>query len=53
MVQILCFCISSIVLFVFQNTTFRRLDYVSVFRQNLLSWAQSIEIDLKHKQNDG
>jgi hypothetical protein len=28
--------------FIFQNTTFRRLDSVSVFRWNLLSWAQLI-----------
>jgi hypothetical protein len=32
------------VLLIFQNTTFRRLDSVSVFRLNLLSWAQSIEL---------
>jgi hypothetical protein len=30
------------VLFILQNTTFRRLDSVSLFRQNLLSWTQSI-----------
>jgi hypothetical protein len=28
------------------NTKFRRLDSVSVFRQNLLCWAQSIELVL-------
>jgi hypothetical protein len=27
-----------------QNTMFRRLDSVSVFRYNLLSWAQSVEL---------
>jgi hypothetical protein len=43
-VQILCFWTSSIVLFIFQNTTFQRLDSVFVFRLNLLSWAQSIEL---------
>jgi hypothetical protein len=32
------------VLFIFQNTTFRRLDYVSVIKYNLLSWAPSIEL---------
>jgi hypothetical protein len=32
------------VLFIFQNTTFRRLDSVSIFRQNLLSSTQSIEL---------
>jgi predicted membrane protein len=32
------------VLFIFQNTTFRKLDSVSVFRLNLFSWAQSIEL---------
>jgi hypothetical protein len=50
-IQILCFWTLSIflslskntVLFIFQNTAFRRLDYVSVFRYNLLSFAQSIE----------
>jgi hypothetical protein len=31
-------------LFISQNTTFRRLDFVSVFRSNLLSRAQSIEL---------
>jgi hypothetical protein len=34
----------SIVLFIFQNTEFRRLDSVSVFRLNQLSYAQSIEL---------
>jgi hypothetical protein len=28
----------------FKNTAFRRLGSISVFRQNLLSWAQSIEL---------
>jgi hypothetical protein len=41
--------IKNTVLFIFQNTTFRRLDSVSVFRQNLLSWAQSTEL----AQQDG
>jgi hypothetical protein len=36
----------SIVLFLFKNTTFRRLDSVSVFRWNLLSWVQSVELIL-------
>jgi hypothetical protein len=31
-------------LFIFQNITFRRYDFVSVFRQNLLSRAQSIQL---------
>jgi hypothetical protein len=31
-VQILYFCTLLIVLFIFENTTFRRLDSVSVFR---------------------
>jgi hypothetical protein len=52
LVHILCFWKLSIVLslskntvlFIFQNTTFRRLDSVSIFRQNLLSWAQSTEL---------
>jgi hypothetical protein len=30
--------------FYFKHTAFRRLDSVFVFRQNLLSWAQSIEL---------
>jgi hypothetical protein len=42
-IQLLCFCILSIVLILFK-TTFRRLDFVPVFRGNLLSWAQSIEL---------
>jgi hypothetical protein len=33
-------------MFIFQSTTFRRLDSASVFRQNLLSWAQTIELVL-------
>jgi hypothetical protein len=33
--------IENTILFIFKNTTFRRLDSISVFRQNLLSWAQS------------
>jgi hypothetical protein len=32
------------VLFIFQNTAFWILDSVSVFRYNLLSWAQMIEL---------
>jgi hypothetical protein len=36
--------IQTTVLFIFQNTTFRKLDSVSVFGQNPLSWAQSIEL---------
>jgi hypothetical protein len=47
LVQVLCVLTLSLskttVLFIFQNTTFRRLNSVSVFRWNLLSWAQSIE----------
>jgi hypothetical protein len=30
-------------LFIFQNKRFRRLDSASVFRENLFSWAQSID----------
>jgi hypothetical protein len=36
LVQILCFWTLSIVPFIFKNTTFRRLDSVSVFRQNVV-----------------
>jgi hypothetical protein len=32
------------ILFILQNIAFRRLDSVSVFRQNLLGWTQSIEL---------
>jgi hypothetical protein len=42
------FCVSghspSSCFYLKQNTTFRRLDSVSVFRWNLLSWVQSIEL---------
>jgi hypothetical protein len=31
------------VLFICQNATFRRMDPISIFKQNLLSRAQSIE----------
>jgi hypothetical protein len=38
-IQILCFWTSSIVQFLFKNTTFRRLDSVFVFRPNLIRFA--------------
>jgi hypothetical protein len=41
--QICCWPLST-GLFIFQNTTFQRLHSVSVFRYNLLSWAQLIEL---------
>jgi hypothetical protein len=38
-------CVSkNTVLVIFQNITFRRLDSISVFRENLLSRAKSIEL---------
>jgi hypothetical protein len=42
-------------MFLFQNTEFRRLDSVSVFKWNLLSWAQSIKISpvSGHQHNRG
>jgi hypothetical protein len=43
--HIVLFLSKNAILFIFQNTTFRKLDSVSVFRWNLLSWAQSIELD--------
>jgi hypothetical protein len=51
-IQILCFCTLSIilslskntVLLILQNTMFRKLDSVSIFWENLLSWAQSVEL---------
>jgi hypothetical protein len=36
--------LDTVVLFLFKYTAFRRLDSVSVFRYNLLSWAQSIKL---------
>jgi hypothetical protein len=53
---------NNIVLFIFQNETFQRLESISVFMQNLLSWGQSIEsvptnlrnvAFFKYKQDDG
>jgi hypothetical protein len=43
-VQVLCFLTLSSVLFLLEHTVFQRLDSVSVFRWNLLSWTQSIEL---------
>jgi hypothetical protein len=37
-----CRYLRNTVLLIFQNTTFRRLDSVFVFRYNLLSWAVSV-----------
>jgi hypothetical protein len=34
----------SIILFLFKNTMFRRLDSISIFRWNILSWAQLTEL---------
>jgi hypothetical protein len=42
--QILCFWTSSIVLPFMQNAAFQRLPSVSIFRRNLLRWAQSIDL---------
>jgi hypothetical protein len=42
-IQLLCFWTLSIVLFLFK-TTFQRLNSVSVFKWNLLSWAELIEL---------
>jgi hypothetical protein len=42
--QLSCFCKLSIVLSIFQNIVFWRLDSVSIFKYNLLCWAQSIEL---------
>jgi hypothetical protein len=36
----------NIVLFLFKYVTFRRLDSVSVFKWNLLSWTQSTDLVL-------
>jgi hypothetical protein len=48
--EMLCFwtlfialSLSKTVPFIFQNITFQKLDSVSIFRWNLLTWAQSIE----------
>jgi hypothetical protein len=44
-----------IILFLFKNTTFQRLDSVIVFRWNLLCCAQSVELVpvSRPKQDDG
>jgi hypothetical protein len=44
LIQILYFWTLSIVLLYLKHTTFQRLDSVAVFRWNLLSRAQSIEL---------
>jgi hypothetical protein len=38
-IEILCFWTLSIVLILFKNTILRRLDSISVFKWNPLSWA--------------
>lgn len=40
----LCFWTLYIILFLFKNTSFQRLDSVSIFRWNVLTWAQSVEL---------
>jgi hypothetical protein len=42
LIKWMCFWTLSIVLFFLLKTAFRRLDTVSVFRLNLLSWAHSV-----------
>jgi hypothetical protein len=47
LLQILCFWTLSIVLFIFQNATFRRPDSVSDFRTSSMNWAQLSRFYLK------
>jgi hypothetical protein len=45
LIQLLRYWTLPTILFYLKHTKFWRLDSVSVFRWNLLSWAQSIELD--------